>query len=145
MVNRPKFVYFFCIFLTLYHLIARVGLATDLQWHLDVGRDRMLTPPHLMILGGFPICVCFPVLPRRQHERPQVGQEHVGCEHPRIRRTRVGLDDFARDALHRAGGIYDDYWHAQFGIDTTVITPPHMLTLFGGILAEFASLLLLRT
>ena len=42
------------------------------------------------------------------------------------------------------GGIYDDYWHAQFGIDTTVITPPHMLTLFGGILAEFASLLLLR-
>ena len=62
MVNRPKFVYFFCIFLTLYHLIARVGLATDLQWHLDVGRDRMLTPPHLMILGGFPICVvlsCF--------------------------------------------------------------------------------------
>ena len=42
------------------------------------------------------------------------------------------------------GGIYDEYWHAQFGIDTTVITPPHMLTLFGGMLAEFASVLLVR-
>ena len=42
------------------------------------------------------------------------------------------------------GGFYDDYWHAQFGIDTTVITPPHMLTLFGGMLAEFGSVLLVR-
>ena len=40
------------------------------------------------------------------------------------------------------GGVYDDYWHAQYGIDTTVLTPPHMLTLFGGIIAEIASVLL---
>ena len=58
-MNRPKFVYFFCIFLTLYHLIARVGLAVDLSWHLDVGRDRLLTPPHVMILGGAPFCILF--------------------------------------------------------------------------------------
>ena len=39
-------------------------------------------------------------------------------------------------------GVYDDYWHAQYGIDTTVLTPPHMLTLFGGIIAEIASVLM---
>ena len=56
-MNRPRFIYFFCIFLTLYHLIARLGLAIDLQWHLDVGRDGLLTPPHVMIMAGFPFCI----------------------------------------------------------------------------------------
>ena len=145
MVNRPKFVYFFCIFLTLYHLIARVGLATDLQWHLDVGRDRMLTPPHLMILGGFPICVVlslfYLVVNTRDHRSGEntSGVEIFGFVAPgSVWMILLGMLSIG------VGGIYDDYWHAQFGIDTTVITPPHMLTLFGGILAEFASLLLLR-
>ena len=144
-MNRPKFVYFFCIFLTLYHLIARVGLATDLQWHLDVGRDSMLTPPHLMILGGFPICVAlslfYLVVNTRDHRSGEntSGVEIFGFIAPgSVWMILLGMLSIG------VGGIYDDYWHAQFGIDTTVITPPHMLTLFGGILAEFASLLLLR-
>ena len=43
---------YFVVFLTFYHVIARFGLAVDLQWHTDVGRDKLLTPPHLMIFSG---------------------------------------------------------------------------------------------
>ena len=143
-MNRPRFVYFFCIFLTLYHLIARVGLATDLQWHLDVGRDRMLTPPHVMILGGFPICVVLSLYYLVVNTRMSGRASRCRCPDSgfiapgSVWMILLGMLSIA------VGGVYDDYWHAQFGIDTTVITPPHMLTLFGGILAEFASLLLLR-
>src|SRR5262245_11246820 len=28
------------------------GSAWDVQWHLAVGRDRVLTAPHLLMLGG---------------------------------------------------------------------------------------------
>ena len=144
-MNRPKFVYFFCIFLTLYHLIARVGLAVDLSWHLDVGRDRLLTPPHVMILGGAPFCILFSlygVLAYTTDHKSGMdasGIKLFGFVAPgSIWMILLGMLSLG------VGGFYDDYWHAQFGIDTTVITPPHMLTLFGGMLAEFGSVLLVR-
>ena len=42
------------------------------------------------------------------------------------------------------GAFYDNYWHAQFGVDTTIVTPPHMLTLSGGMIAEFSAILLIH-
>lgn len=144
-MNRPKFVYGFCIFLTLYHLTARLGLATDLQWHLDVGRDSMWTPPHIMIFAGFPICALlslyYVLVTTRDHKTGMElsGVRILGFVAPGSV-WMIVLGTFSLGV----GGLYDDYWHAQFGIDTTVITPPHMLTLFGGMLAEFASVLLVR-
>ncbi len=144
-MNRPKLVYLFCIFLTLYHLTARVGLAIDLQWHLDVGRDSLLTPPHVMILAGAPFCILFSFyyvfLNTSDHNSGtnMSGIKILGFIAPgSIWMILLGMLSLG------VGGIYDDYWHAQYGIDTTVITPPHMLTLFGGMLAEFASVLLVR-
>ena len=145
MVNRPRFVYFFCIFLTLYHLIARLGLAIDIQWHLDVGRDRMLTPPHVMILAGFPFCILlslyYLIINTKDFKsgKKVSGTKIFGLIAPvSVWMILLGMLSIG------VGAIYDDYWHAQFGIDTTVITPPHMFTLFGGMLAEFASVLLVR-
>ena len=145
MVNRPRFVYFFCIFLTLYHLTARIGLSVDIQWHLDVGRDRMLTPPHVMILAGFPFCILFSlyylIINTKDYKSGKEisGFKMFGFIAPgSVWMILLGMVSIG------IGAIYDDYWHAQFGIDTTVITPPHMFTLFGGMLAEFASVLLVR-
>ena len=145
MVNRPRFVYFFCIFLTLYHLIARLGLSIDIQWHLDVGRDRMLTPPHVMILAGFPFCILFSLYYLFINTKDyKSGKEISGFKiFGFIAPGSVWMILLGMFSIG-IGAIYDDYWHAQFGIDTTVITPPHMFTLFGGMLAEFASVLLVR-
>ena len=142
-MNRPKFLYIFAIFLTLYHVIARIGLAIDLQWHLDVGRDSMFTPPHIMILAGFPICLLlsiYYVIVCSKDLRKGIevnGIQIFGLIAPGyIWMILIGMFSLT------IGGVYDDYWHAQYGIDTTVLTPPHMLTLFGGIIAEIASVLL---
>ena len=50
--KEDNFLLSFLVVLCLYHIIARFGLAVDLQWHTDIGRDELLTPPHIMILAG---------------------------------------------------------------------------------------------
>jgi hypothetical protein len=40
------------------------------------------------------------------------------------------------------GGLFDDYWHAQYGLDVNIATPPHLWTIFGGVVAELATLVL---
>jgi hypothetical protein len=40
------------------------------------------------------------------------------------------------------GGLYDDFWHTSYGIDTTIITPPHVWTFAGGMLVEIATIAL---
>ncbi len=131
-------------FMTVYHFIARFGLATDIQWHTDVGRDQLLTPPHLMIVGGlFPtlaLCVLYILLETRdlRHSKEVTGMKIGPFISPAgIWMTITGLITII------VGGIYDDYWHAEFGIDTTVVTPPHMLTLAGGMIAEIACAILI--
>ena len=42
----------FVVFLSVYHVVARVGLAIDIQWHTDIGRDKLLTHPPMMIYSG---------------------------------------------------------------------------------------------
>ena len=40
------------------------------------------------------------------------------------------------------GGLYDDLWHTSYGVDTTIITPPHIWTFAGGMLVEIATIAL---
>ena len=105
----------------------------------------MLTPPHVMILAGFPFCILFSlyylIINTIDYKSGKEisGFKMFGFIAPgSVWMILLGMVSIG------IGAIYDDYWHAQFGIDTTVITPPHMFTLFGGMLAEFASVLLVR-
>ena len=49
--QRNQSVTYFVVFLP-FITNCRFGLAVDLQWHTDVGRDKLPTPPHLMIFSG---------------------------------------------------------------------------------------------
>ena len=142
--GREKLLLFMLCFMTAYHFIARLGLALDIQWHTDVGRDQLLTPPHLMIISGlFPtlaLCFLYIFLETRDLRR---GKEIKGMKIGFFI-SPVGIWMTVSGLLTiLIGGIYDDYWHAEFGIDTTVVTPPHMLTIGGGMIAELACAILI--
>ncbi|MBA2395733.1 MAG: hypothetical protein H0V70_23655 [Ktedonobacteraceae bacterium] len=36
--------------------ISFFALSWDIQWHTFVGRDRTLTPPHVLLLSGIVVC-----------------------------------------------------------------------------------------
>jgi len=132
-LNRSNFIYWFCIFSAVYHFTSRFGMSIDIQWHTDVGRDEFFTPPHFMVLGGLPICfaLCLYFIltsANSKHVTETEGHIKISKFHApaEIWLTLVGLVTIL------IGGFYDNYWHAQFGVDTTIVTPPHILTLSGG-------------
>ena len=132
---------YFVVFLTFYHVIARFGLAVDLQWHTDVGRDKLLTPPHLMIFSGIIptmiFLVCYIVWHSFVKTKPKSGMQVWIFSAPIP--IWIILNGIITLIL---GGLYDDLWHSSYGVDTTIITPPHIWTFAGGMIVELATIIL---
>ena len=140
--KEDNFLLLFLVVLCLYHIIARFGLAVDLQWHTDVGRDKLFTPPHIMILAG--------IIPTSLmlssyifwysfiSKQDRKGGFYIG---PFIAPTSLWMMVCGLITLV-LGGLYDDFWHTSYGIDTTIITPPHVWTFAGGMLVEVATIAL---
>ena len=140
--KEDNFLLLFLVVLCLYHIIARFGLAVDLQWHTDVGRDKLFTPPHIMILAGIiPTSIMLSSyifwysFISKQEEK--VGF-YIG---PFIAPTSLWMMVCGLITLV-LGGLYGDFWHTSYGIDTTIITPPHVWTFAGGMLVEVATIAL---
>lgn len=113
---------------------AVIGGQWDIAWHRSIGRDAFLTPPHIAIyLCGIIAAVSSAYL---------------------ILATTFGKGSYPLEAtvnvwgfrgplgafLTAWGGVamltsasFDDWWHAAYGLDVKIVSPPHIL-LIGGIL-----------
>lgn len=139
--REEKFLLFFLVILCVYHIVARFGLAVDLQWHTDVGRDKLFTPPHIMILAGvIPTTLfigCYVLWYSFIKNDDKIGFS-IG---PLTAPTSIWMMICGLATL-LIGGLYDDFWHTSYGVDTTIITPPHIWTFAGGMLIEIATIVL---
>ncbi len=129
-------------------IIFVLGTSWDVQWHLLIGRDRTLIPPHLMMLSGVALsgfaglaAILIETLWARRN--PQLAQNSTG---------------FA-DAFHGSLGAYvvgfaalnsaiafplDAYWHSLYGIDVSIWAPFHIMIIMGmGIVALGAAYMLM--
>ncbi|DAC28167.1 MAG TPA: hypothetical protein HA327_07080, partial [Candidatus Poseidoniaceae archaeon] len=131
----------FVVFLSAYHVIARVGLAIDIQWHTDIGRDKLLTPPHMMIFSGIIPTLVF--LGGYIFWFSFVRENKVGGYNFWVFSAPIPIwIIFAGMVTLLLGGLYDDLWHSNYGVDTTIITPPHLWTFSGGMIVELATVIL---
>ncbi len=140
---EKKYLFVILIVYLLWHLVARIGLSIDLQWHIDVGRDQMFTPPHIMILAGFfpamAVSLLFMMWTTRDYHR---GLEVPGLRiGPIVAPVAIWMTLLGQITI-MFGALFDDYWHAQYGLDVNIATPPHLWTIFGGVVAELATLVL---
>ncbi|GAA0914119.1 hypothetical protein [Nonomuraea longicatena] len=96
----------------------------DDAWHTDIGRDDALIPPHLLLFGSVAV----------------VGVAVAAWGLAELRRTGSLVAVLKRPPLliAAAGGVctlasapVDAAWHAVFGRDAVLWSPPHMLTVFG--------------
>ena len=140
--KEDNFLLLFLIVLCLYHIIARFGLAVDLQWHTDVGRDKLFTPPHIMILAGIVPTSIMLTSYIFWYSFISKQEDKVGFNiGPFIAPTSLWMMVCGLLTLV-VGGLYDDLWHTSYGVDTTIITPPHIWTFAGGMLVEIATIAL---
>jgi hypothetical protein len=109
-----------------------IGLAWDIAWHRSIGRDTFWTPAHMAVqaCGVIAAIICGYLIAvntfgsTTKSKTPSVN----------VLGFRAPLGAF----IAAWGGItmitsapFDNWWHAAYGLDIQVISPPHTLLILG--------------
>jgi hypothetical protein len=122
-------------------LVAYGGFFWDVAWHIDIGRDEFLfSPPHIYLLIGLAGLGVAGAVSTHLATRMRAD---VGW---RVRRWTVPLGAaglLAAGALAMAGYWIDEAWHAVYGLDVTMWSPPHLTMISSAVFSPLAGWLLL--
>ncbi len=107
------------------------GTSWDIQWHTFIGRDRVLIPPHLLLLGAITLCgvaalgaiAVESVWARRDPAAGRLGTPFAGSFSACAGAYVLGFGALAAGV----GFPLDVYWHALYGVDVSVWAPFHVL------------------
>jgi hypothetical protein len=121
-----------------------IGVVWDISWHQSIGRDTFWTPAHLAIhlcgvLAG--VSCGFLIL-----STTFVRDSPLRAASVHIWGFRGPLGAF----IAAWGGIamlssapFDNWWHAAYGLDVKILSPPHMILAAGLIGVEVGALILI--
>ena len=120
-----------------------VGLYWDISWHSGIGRDTFWTPAHLAIQFGAVITgfsCAYLIL-----HTTFLGDNTLKENSVRIWGMRGPLGAF----VAAWGGFcmltsapFDNWWHQSFGLDVTILSPPHVVLILGIFVMGFGGLIL---
>ncbi|HKP88242.1 MAG TPA: hypothetical protein VJZ26_19210 [Blastocatellia bacterium] len=109
-----------------------IGSEWDISWHQSIGRDTFWSPPHLAIyLGGIVAGVAsgWVVLKttfKGTAEERASGVRLWGFTGP------LGAFSCIWGALAMVSSApFDDWWHNAYGLDTEILSPPHVVLAVG--------------
>jgi hypothetical protein len=109
-----------------------LGLIWDISWHISIGRDTFWTPAHMGIyVGGSTAGLANGWLVLRT---TFAGTDAERARSVRFWGFRGPLGAFV--SIWGAGAMltsapFDDWWHAAYGLDVEILSPPHTVLLLG--------------
>jgi hypothetical protein len=109
-----------------------VGLYWDISFHLTVGRDTFWTPAHILIqLGGVigGASGSYLIFSTTLHRAAPLRDRSIG-----VWGFRGPFGAFLATwgaATMVVSAPFDDWWHSAYGLDVTVLSPPHMVLTLG--------------
>jgi hypothetical protein len=124
-----------------------IGGYWDVAWHQSIGRDTFWTPAHLAIqlcgvLGG--LTSGFLILSTTFGRSSAALQRRAASV--KIWGFRGPLGAF----IAAWGGFamitsapFDNWWHNAYGLDVTILSPPHVLLMSGSIAIDIGTLILI--
>ncbi len=122
-------------------LLTIVGILWDISWHRSIGRDKFLSPPHILIYLGAIFAGLFSGL--------QVLWNSIyRREASKATMIRVwGVFYSSLGSLFCIWGAiamltsapFDDWWHNAYGLDVAILSPPHTLLAMGMIFLQFGA------
>ena len=111
---------------------ASIGGAWDVSWHRSIGRDTFWTPAHMAIYacGVLAAIICaYLILATTFGHSAKLKAASVN-----VLGFRAPLGAF----IAAWGGIamltsapFDNWWHAAYGLDVKIVSPPHTLLILG--------------
>jgi hypothetical protein len=111
---------------------ASIGGAWDVSWHRSIGRDTFWTPAHLAIqaCGVMAAIICGYLMLVNTFGR----SAKLKAASVNVLGFRAPLGAF----IAAWGGIamitsapFDNWWHAAYGLDVKIVSPPHTLLILG--------------
>lgn len=136
---------------TPYYLIAivlssfsiMIGLIWDISWHMSIGRDGLFSAPHLAIYAGGVVAGIFSGY--RVLRITLTGSILEKSQHVHFWGVFYGA---LGDLFCIWGAIamltsapFDDWWHNTYGLDVTILSPPHTVLLLGMIMIQFGAII----
>jgi hypothetical protein len=111
---------------------AAIGGAWDVSWHRSIGRDTFWTPAHMAIYacGVLAAIICgYLIFATTFSHSAKLRAASVN-----VLGFRAPLGAF----IAAWGGIamltsapFDNWWHAAYGLDVKIVSPPHTLLILG--------------
>jgi hypothetical protein len=112
--------------------LGSIAAAWDFAWHESIGRDTLFTPPHVTmwtsavlvaIAGVYEIlATTFGGATPEREFAIQVLRVHAP--------TGVFIAVWGSVAM-LASTPFDNWWHNAYGLDVSIVTPPHMVAALG--------------
>lgn len=121
-----------------------IGIHWDISWHRSIGRDTLWTPAHMAIYlcGILAGISCGYLILATTFAKSAAALRDASVS---VWGFRGPLGAF----VAAWGGItmltsapFDDWWHAAYGLDVKVISPPHMVLALGMFAVQLGALLL---
>src|SRR5918995_2071608 len=112
-------------------LVGAISTYWDIATHIDVGRERFLTPPHIGIYASVLVsAIAIALSGLADHFR--AGDSFLGALRHPFRNLRPGIGVSGAGMLTAlVAAPFDNAWHEIYGIDVTIWSPPHLLAIFG--------------
>lgn len=103
----------------------------DIASHVDIGRDRFITPPHLGMYASVTFGLALVTAAIYLEGRHDGASVPSMLRHP-FKTASPGLAAAAAGMTTvLAAAPLDNAWHELFGIDVTIWSPPHLLAIAG--------------
>jgi lipid-A-disaccharide synthase-like uncharacterized protein len=118
------------------------GLIWDICWHISIGRDGLLSPPHLVIYLGAVVAGLF-------SGYEILRKSFWGSAVEKAASVKIwGIFYSSLGALFCVWGAlamltsapFDDWWHNAYGLDVTILSPPHTVLILGIIGIQFGAM-----
>src|SRR5690349_18140631 len=120
-----------------------IGLIWDISWHMSIGRDGLFSPPHLAIyLGGVTAGIFsgYNVLKITIAGTPD--EKGRSVKFWGIFYGSLGNLFCIWGAIAMlTSAPFDDWWHNTYGLDVTILSPPHTVLLLGMITIQFGAII----
>ena len=120
-----------------------IGIQWDISWHSTIGRDKLLSPPHLVVYIGGIICglICtFIVFKETFFNKISEGVAFWGFKAP----LACWICIWGMIAM-LTSAPFDDWWHNAYGLDVQIISPPHIVLAMGIFSVILGSCILILT
>jgi len=124
-----------------------IGAYWDVAWHQSIGRDTFWTPAHLAIqfcgvLGG--LTSAFLILSATFGHSSTAVQRRAASVKMWGFRGPIGAFIAAWGGFAMiTSAPFDNWWHNAYGLDVTILSPPHVLLLSGSIAIDIGTLILI--